>query len=232
MFSWNPTSVKRTRRNGAPGERIMEAPTEGALSKSPLIQAQFLMVLVGLFTSLVQGQAVKSEFASMVAAGKVDGDIYQNSVLGITLSAPKAHWDVRGPISAASRQGRLIDADYNAGVPERGPQENYTLGLLVESQSIYPKGTTLDQYVSTLRQRVEDEKVKIYRERFPLTAQDVPFVGTIFRFYERSDFGYYRGLYSTILNGYFVTVEVQCGEEERLQKLLSAAVKITPKSIH
>lgn len=202
------------------------------MSKSLLIQTQFLMFLVGLFPSLMQGQVVKSDFSSMVAAGKVNGDIYQNSILGITLSAPKAHWDVRGPISAASRQGRLIDADYNSGVPERGPHENYTLGLLVESQSIYPKGTTLDQYARTLRQRVEDEKVKFYREGFPLTVQDVPFVGTVFRFYERSDFGYYRGLYATILNGYFVTVEVQCGEEERLQKLLSSAVKITPKSNH
>jgi hypothetical protein len=165
----------------------------------------------------------------MVAAGKVNGDIYQNSILGITLSAPKAHWDVRGPIRAASRQGRLIDAEYNSGVPERGPQENYTLGLLVESQENYPKGTTLDQYVRGLRQRVEDENVKISREGYPLTVQQVPFVGTVFRFYERPNFGYYRGLYSTILNGYFVTIEVQCGEEERPQKRLSFALQIIPK---
>jgi hypothetical protein len=166
----------------------------------------------------------------MVAAGKVNGDIYQNSILGITLSAPKAHWDVRGPISTARRQGRLIDAVYDSSVPERGPQENYTLGLLVESQENYPKRTALDQYVRSLRQRVEDENVKISREGFPLTIQEVPFVGTVFRFYEKPNFGYYRGLYSTILNGYFVTIEVQCGGEERLQKLLSSAVKITLKS--
>jgi len=165
----------------------------------------------------------------MAAAGKVNVDIYQNSVLGITLSAPKAHWEVRGPISASRRQGRLIDAVYDSGVPERGPHENYTLGLLVESQENYPKGTTLDEYVQALRQRVEDENVKIYRERIPLTVQEVPFFGTVFRFYQRSNFGYYRGLYSTILNGYFVTVEVQCGDEERLQKLLLQAIQITPK---
>jgi hypothetical protein len=177
----------------------------------------------------MQGQAAKSDFSSMAAGGKVNGDTYQNSILGITLSAPKAHWDVRGPISAARRQGRLIDAVYDSGVPERGPQENYTLGLLVESQENYPKGTTLDQYVRGLRQRVEDENVKISREGFPLTVQEVPFVGTVFRFYERPNFGYYRGLYSAILNGYFLTIEVQCGEEERLQKLLSSALQITPK---
>ncbi len=207
----------------------MDMLTEGAVSKSLLIKIQFLMFLAVLFPSLMmQGQAATSDFSSMVAAGKVNGDTYQNSMLGITLSAPKAHWDVRGPISAASRQGRLIDADYNSGVPERGPQENYTLGLLVESQSIYPKGTTLDRYVRTLRHRVEDDNVKLYREGFPLTIQGLPFVGTVFRFYEKATFGYYRGLYSTILNGYFVTIEVQCGEEERLVKRLSYAVQITP----
>jgi hypothetical protein len=200
------------------------------MSKSPMAQAKLLVFLVGLFSSLgMQGQAVKSDFSSMAAAGKVTGDIYQNSILGITVSAPKAHWSVRGPISAARRQGRLIDAVYDSGVPERGPQENYTLGLLVESQENFPKGKTLDQYVQSLRQHVEDDNVKIYREGFPLTVQGVPFVGTIFRFNETPNSGYYRGLYSTILNGYFVTIEVQCGGEERLQKLLSSAVQITPK---
>jgi len=201
------------------------------MTRSPIVQAKLLLFLVGVFSlRTMQGQAVKSDFSSMTAAGKVNGDSYHNSVLGITLSAPKAHWDVRGPISAARRQGRLIDAVYDSGVPERGPQENYTVGLLVESQENFPKGTTLDQYVRSLRQRVEDDNVKILREAFPVALQDVQFVGTVFRFYERPDFGYYRGLYSTILNGYFVTIELQCGEEERLQKLLSSMVKITPKS--
>jgi hypothetical protein len=177
----------------------------------------------------MQGQAVKSGFSSMVAAGKVNGDTYQNSVLGIALSAPKAHWEVRGPISSASRQGRLIDAVYDSGVAERGPHENYTLGLLVEAQENYPKGKTLDEYGRGLRQRVEEGNVKILREAFPLTVQEAPFVGAVFRFYERPDFGYYRGLYSTIVNGYFVTIEVQCGEEERLQKLLVSALQITAK---
>lgn len=203
------------------------------MSKSLRIQAALLVLLAGVLPlRAIQGQAVKSDFSSMAAAGKVNGDTYQNSVLGLSLSAPKAHWDVRGPISAAKRQGRLIDAAYDSGVAERGPKENYTLGLLVESQENYPKGTTLDQYSRGLRQRVEDENVRIHREAFPLTVQDVPFVGTVFLFYEKANFGYYRGLYSTILNGYFVTIEVQCGEEERLQKLLSSALRITPKSKH
>lgn len=201
------------------------------MSKLLKVRTHVLVFLAAASTLLtMRGQVVKSDFSSMAASGKVNGDIYQNSILGITLSAPKAHWEVRGAISDASGQGRLIDAVYDSGVPERGPQENYTVSLLVESQGNLPKGTTLDRYVRRLRQRVEEDNVKIDREAFPLTVQDVRFVGTVFRFYERSDFGYYRGLYSTILNGYFVTIELQCGDEERLQRLLSAMVKITSKA--
>lgn len=201
------------------------------MSKLLRVRTHVLVFLAAASTLLtMQGQVVKSDFSSMAAAGKVNGDIYQNAILGITLSAPKAHWEVRGPISAASGQGRLIDAVYDSGIPERGPQENYTVSLLVESQGNFPKGTTLDRYVGRLRQRVEEDNVKIDREAFPLTVRDVRFVGTVFRFYEKPDFGYYRGLYSTILNGYFVTIELQCGDEERLQRLLSSTVKITPKA--
>jgi hypothetical protein len=212
---------------------MMETNTQGSnMSKSLPVQVQLMTVFAGLFLSAVatQGQVSKGDFSSVAAAGKVNGDTYQNSYFGIMLSAPKAHWEVRGPISVQRRQARLIDAVYDSGVPERGPEENYTLALLVESQENFPKGTTIEQYVRNLRHQAEGDNVKIYREEFPLTVQGVSFVGTVFRFSERPNFGYYRAFYSTVLNEYFVTIEVQCGGEERLQKLLSSAVKITPKS--
>ena len=165
----------------------------------------------------------KGSISSVILSGKLDADVYSNGYLGIRLKASKAQWNWPDPdkVNLIRNRARLVGAVYDSGVPERGPQQNYTLGLLVESQESYPQRTTVDQYVRGLRQRVEDENVKIYREASPLTVQGVPFVGTVFRFYERSNSGYYRGLYSTILNGYFVTIEVQCGEEERLVKRLS-----------
>jgi hypothetical protein len=202
------------------------------MSKSLLVQAQVLTFFAGLFLSAVatHGQVSKGDFPSVAAAGKVNGDTYQNSYFGITLSAPRAHWEVRGPISVQRRQARLIDAVYDSGEPQRGPEENYTLALIVESQENFPKGATIEQYVRNLRHRAEEDNVKVYREEIPLTVQGVPFVGVVFRFFERPDFGYYRALYSTIINDYFVSIEVQCGGEERLQKLLSSALEITPKS--
>jgi hypothetical protein len=37
------------------------------------------------------GQTRKSDISSVAAAGKVNGDAYQNSYFGLTISAPKAH---------------------------------------------------------------------------------------------------------------------------------------------
>jgi hypothetical protein len=190
------------------------------------------LMVVGMafwFSVAAQGQAPKSDLASVAAAGKVSGDVYQNSYFGISLSAPKAHWAVRGPISVEKRQARLIDAVYDLGGPESGPDKNYTLALLVESLENFPKETSTELYVRRVRYRVEGDNVKTYREEFPLTISGIPFTGTVLTVSEGPNFGYYRGLYSTVLNGYFVTIEVQCGGEERLQKLMSAAVRITPK---
>jgi hypothetical protein len=70
--------------------------------------------------------------------------------------------------------------------------------------------------------------VKPYRDAFPLTVSGISFSGTVSQVFQMADVGYYRGLYSTVLNGYFVTIVGQCAEEERLQKLLTSAVKINP----
>jgi hypothetical protein len=210
----------------------MEPSTRSKMSKRLSVQTQLLTIFAALFLSAgaTYGQASKDAFSSVVASGKVNGDVYQNSYFGIALSAPKARWKVRGLISVQRRQGRLIEAVYDSGVPERGPEENYTLGLVVESRENFPKGTTTEQYVRNLRHKVEDDNVKIYRDEFSLTVQGVPFIGTVFRVFESPNSGYYRALYSTVLNEYFVTIEVQCGGEERLQKLLSSALKFTSKS--
>jgi hypothetical protein len=96
---------------------VEAAISRSKMSKSLRVQATLLVFFAGVFPVMtLLGQAVKGDFSSMAAAGKVNDDIYQNSILGITLSAPKARWEVRGPISAAAKQGRLIDAVYDVGV--------------------------------------------------------------------------------------------------------------------
>jgi hypothetical protein len=118
-----------------------------------------------------------------------------------------------------------VNASYDSGEQGAG----YTLALLVEALQNFPKGTSTEVYLRSARHRVELDGLKTQREEFPLTISGSPFTGAVLFLFEKPNFGYYRGLYSTVLNGYFVTIEVQCGSEERLQKLLSSAVRINQK---
>lgn len=187
---------------------------------------RLMVVGIALLVSMAaQGQAPKSDMSSVVAAGKVTGDVYLNTYFGISLTAPEAHWEASRLADVAGRRARLIDAAYDSG--EQG--EGYTLALLVESLQNFPKGTSTEVYLRSARHRVELDGLKTQREEFPLTISGIPFTGAVLILFEKPNFGYYRGLYSTVLNGYFVTIEVQAGSEERLQKLLSSAVRINPK---
>jgi hypothetical protein len=178
-----------------------------------------------LVSAATQGETPKGDISSVAAAGKVNGDVYLNTYFGLRLTAPKAHWAVRGPVDVAGGRARLIDAAYDSG--EQG--EGYTLALLVEALQNFPKGTSTEVYLRSARHRVELDGLKTQREEFPLTISGIPFTGAVLIFFEKQNFGYYRGLYSTVLNGYFVTIEVQAGSEERVQTLLSSAVRINPK---
>jgi hypothetical protein len=186
-------------------------------------------IAIGIVLSLAvasQGETPTADIASVAAAGKVSGAVYLNSYFGISLTAPKAKWEVRGPIDVARRQARLIDAAYDSGEQGTG----YTLALLVESLQNFPKGTSTEVYLRNIRHRVELDGLKTQREEFPVTISGVAFTGAILLFPQKPNFGYYRALYSTVLDGYFVTIEVQCApSEERLQELLSSAVKINAK---
>jgi hypothetical protein len=194
-----------------------------------VIKKLVVMTMALWLPAATLGQAPKSDITSVAAAGKVNADVYQNSYFGLTLSAPKAQWSFPLPVSVETQQAKLLEAVYDQGVPERGPKENYTIGLLADSVANFAKGTPTDVYVRQLRQHMDHDNVKTYRDAFPLSVAGIFFSGTVSQVFQRPDFGYYRGLYSTVLNGYFVTVVVQCGEEERLEKLLTSAVKISPK---
>jgi hypothetical protein len=187
------------------------------------------LVVIGavfLISVVTQGETLKNDISSVAAAGKVNGDVYLNTYFGLSLAARNAHWEVRGPIDVAGRRARLIDAAYDSGAQGEG----YTLAILVESLQNFPKVPSTEVYLRSARHRVELDGLKTQREEFPLTISDIPFTGAILILFEKPNFGYYRGLYSTVLNGYFVTIEVQAGSEERLQKLLSSAVRINPKA--
>ncbi len=185
-----------------------------------------------LVTAAGFGQTPKGDISSVAAAGKVSGDVYQNTYFGITLAAPKAHFTAPSLVNVAGRRARLVNIVYDS------PQEaiNYTLALMADSLENYPKGMSTTVYVRSVRHQLEKDGLITHREEFPVVVSGIQFTGAVLKVPEKPNSGYYRGIYSTFLNGYVVSLEVQSGSEERIQQVLSSAVKINPaegrKSVH
>lgn len=187
---------------------------------------RFTVVVLSLLAFAAgQGPVPKSDISSVVAAGKVTGDVYTNTYLGISLTAPKAEFTAPGLVNVAGRRARLLNAVFNS------PQGamNYTLGLMADSLESYPKGMPAALYVRSVRHQLERDGLITDKEEFPVTIAGIAFTGAILKVPEKPNFGYYRGIYATFLNGYVVSLEVQCGSEERLQQLLASAVRINGK---
>jgi hypothetical protein len=178
-----------------------------------------------LVSAATQAQVPKDDISSVVSAGRVNGDVYLNTYFGISIAAPNAHITSPELVNVAGRRARLLNAVYDS------PQGamNYTFGLMADSLENYPKGMSMAVYVRSVRHQLEKDGLITQREEFPVTISGVTFTGAVLKVPEKSNFGYYRGIYSTFLNGYVVSLEVQSGSEERLQQLLSSAVKINPK---
>jgi hypothetical protein len=189
------------------------------------ILKRVLAAAITLFTAVATvGQAPNTDISSVAAAGKVNGDRYENTYFGISLTAPKASFTAPSLVIAAGRRARLVNVVYDS------PQGamNYTLGLMADSLESYPKGMSTTVYVRSVRHQLEKDGLITHREEFPVVISGVGFTGAVLKVPEKPNFGHYRGIYSTFINGYVVSLEVQSGSEERIQQLLSSAVKISP----
>jgi hypothetical protein len=180
--------------------------------------------LIFLVLSAAHGQAPKSDISTVAAAGKMNGDTYTNTYFGINLTAPKAHFTAPSFVDIHSRAARLVEAVYDS--PDGA--KNYTLGLLANSLENYPKDMSMTDYVHRARRELEKEGLPIQRDEVPVVISGIHFTGVVVLVLERPNFGYYRGIYSSFMNGYAVSFVVQCRSEDRLQQLLSSAVKINP----
>jgi hypothetical protein len=170
-----------------------------------------------------QGQAPKSDISTVVAAGKVNGDTYTNTYFGISLTVPKAHFTSSSQLKTVDRAANLVQVVSDA------PQgaENYTVTIRAISREVYPKDITITDYAARIRREMERDGLPIKRDGVPVVISGVHFTGVVVLVLQKPNFGYYRGIYSSFMNGYAVSFDVQCRSEERLQQILSSSVKIS-----
>jgi hypothetical protein len=186
------------------------------------------IAIIGLSVFLAtasSGQTAKSDISSLVAAGKIEADVYKNEYLGVTLTALSAKFTLPSLIKVEGQRARLVNIVYDS--PDGA--KNYTIGLLADSLQNYPKGISTTAYVRSVRLHLEKDGLLTEREEFPVRISDVTFIGTVLKVPEGPSFGYRRAIYSAFLNGYAVSLEVQARDEERIKQVLSN-FRITPNS--
>lgn len=187
------------------------------------------LAMVGLtllVTTATLGQGSPKGILSVIAAGKVSGDIYSNAYLGLSLTAPSAKFSAPALVNVKGRRARLVNIVYDSPDGAR----NYTIGLLADSLENYPKGMSTTVYVRSVRHELARDGLLTERREFPIKISGTAFVGALLKVPEKPNFGYVRGIYATFLKGYVVSLEVQARDDERVQQVLSAAVKIGPNA--
>ena len=181
-----------------------------------------LVVFSVLLGAVTQAQTAAKDISGVVAAGSVEGGVYSNPYLRITITAPDAKFTTPSLVNEPGHRARLFNAIYDS--PDGA--KSYTIGLMVDSIENYPKTMPAAVYVRSVRHQLEKDGLLTEREEFPLTISGLAFTGAILKVPEKPNFGYRRGIYSTFLNGYVLSLEIQARDQERIKQVLSTAVKI------
>ena len=190
--------------------------------KNMTFNFRFFLIGILLSAAVLSAQTPKADISTVVASGKMRGDTYENAYFGIMISAPKAKFTTPSLVNAAGHRARLLNLVLDSG----DGAKNYTIGLMADSLENYPN-LTPNVYLRSVRHSLERDGLITDRQEFPITISGVSFVGAMLKVPEKPNFGYYRGIYSTFLNGYVVSLEVQARTPEHIQELLSSAIKIS-----
>jgi hypothetical protein len=182
----------------------------------------FIFAIVTSVSGANQAQTARKDISAIVTSGILKNDVYSNSYLGITITAPESKFTVPSLVNEPGHRARLLNAVYDS--PDGA--KNYTIGLMVDSLDNYPKTMPTATYVRSVRHQLEKDGLLTEREEFPVNISGVAFTGAILKVPEKPNFGYRRGIYSTFLNGYVLSLEIQARDQERIQQVLSFAVKI------
>lgn len=183
-------------------------------------------LILALATSIVltgacAAQTPPKDISSVVAVGKVNANQYENEYFGLTLAADDANWKAPSFVNVEGRRARLVDALSKSHIWEKV----YTFSILADLLSNRPLLQSTTQYVRSVRHQMEREGLQTIREEFPIEVSGIRFTGAVLK--ESDDRGriHVRGIYSTFLNGYILSLDVTAPTEERLQQLVSSMVK-------
>jgi Gram-negative bacterial TonB protein C-terminal len=159
-----------------------------------------------------------ADVPSLIAAGKVDGKTYWNEYFGLSFSAPGATLTAPSTVDEQGRNVRLVDAV--AGAHKR--EDMYTISILADRLPNYPQLLSRSEYVTTITAQLQREGAKTTRDNFQCVISGVEFVGSILQESDGPSASHFRGIFSTVMKGYFLSLDVAATSEERVLEIASS----------
>jgi hypothetical protein len=186
-----------------------------------LIALAFLSLSFASVASTTTAQAPIKDISAVYAAGTIRGNEYNNDYFGLTLTPVNAQFTAGGFVNSAGHRARLIDAESNA----TNWEDKYSIAILAAALSANPLVHFPEQYVRSARHQFEQrEGMSTVQEESPIEISGLRFVQATMK---ATDQGrtHYRGMYTTCLNGYILSLQVEARSPERLKQIVLTMVK-------
>lgn len=188
-----------------------------------LLVLTFLGCHVSPHTTKTQAQGSVKNIRAVFAEGKIIGGEYTNDYFGLTLKPVNAYFTKGDFISSKGERARLVDAECNAGKWE----DKYEIAILADALSDHPGIYSPGQYLRSVRHEFEGEGLITVSIESPIKISAVPFVQATMKV-PNQGLVHYQGMYTTFLNGYALSLEVQAPTPSRLKEIVESMVKVKP----
>jgi TonB family protein len=155
---------------------------------------------------------------SLVVSGKVEDSKYENQYFGLSFTALGAAFTSPALIDDQGRSARLIEAVATG----KKREEMYAISVLADRLSNYPDLKSRAQYVDGMSGQLVRDGAKQTRDDFPYLISGVEFSGAILRESDGAGTYHFRGLFTAIMKGYVLLLDIAAPTEGRVLKIASA----------
>jgi uridylate kinase len=169
-----------------------------------------------------KAQTPIKDISAVFAEGKINGNEYNNDYFGLTLTPVNAQFTQGSFANSGGSRARLINAEANT----KNFEDRYSIAILAAALSANPLVRSPEQYVRSVRHQFEQrEGMSTVQEESAIEISGVRFVQATMKATEQGQ-THYQGIYTTFLNGYILSIQVEAPTPERLQQIVLSMVKI------
>lgn len=184
----------------------------------------FLKLAVLLLSLILFSSAQTQKFvgiSEVSAAGTLKDDKYTNAFLEFSVKASNSTQTLNPSVQTSAQRARLVQIEAKPTTWEN----TYTFAVIADLLAVNPLTKKPSDYIQALRRSLEHQGFPTVREEFPIKISGLDFTGAVFQEQVPNGRKYYRGIYTTFRKGYILTFDVEAPSEEKLNELVTTAVK-------